>query len=142
MSLPVAQVQQSGQRFSGAILVGPDTALLLALFLSTSMLPRRAQAQTSPDSNSAPSPSAADSYSPSWLFPIDRLDKSLPTWLHVGGEYRDRFEGPTGLGYAPTDDSYVLDRLRVTVAIQPEEWLKFFGEVQDARIFFNHHIQR
>lgn len=117
-----------------------DTSLLLALFLNIGMLPGRAQAQTSLDSNSAPSPPAVDSYSPSWLFPIDKLDKSLPTWLHIGGEYRDRFEGPTGIGYGPTDDSYVLDRLRVTVAIQPEEWLKFFGEVQDTRIFFNRHI--
>lgn len=138
--MPVANVQQSEQRFSGAILMRTDTSLLLALFLNIGMLPGRAQAQTSLDSNSAPSPPAVDSYSPSWLFPIDKLDKSLPTWLHIGGEYRDRFEGPTGIGYGPTDDSYVLDRLRVTVAIQPEEWLKFFGEVQDTRIFFNRHI--
>jgi hypothetical protein len=33
-----------------------------------------------------------------------------------------------------------LDRLRANVAIQPKEWLLFYGEVQDARSFFNHHI--
>jgi hypothetical protein len=64
----------------------------------------------------------------------------LPTWLHIGGEYRDRFEGPTGIGFAAKNDTYALDRLRVTVSVQPEEWLKVFGEVQDARIFFNHDI--
>ena len=115
-------------------------SMLFAVFLGISVLSGRAQAQTSPDSNPASSPSAVDSYSPTWLFPIEKLDESSPTWLRIGGEYRDRFEGPTGIGYAPTDDSYVLDRLRVTVEIQPEEWLKFFGEVQDARIFSNRHI--
>jgi hypothetical protein len=29
--------------------------------------------------------------------------------------------------------------LRVNIRIQPKDWLKFFGEVQDSRIFFNHH---
>jgi Alginate export len=114
--------------------------LLLALFVSTSMLPNRAQGQTNPKSNSAPSPPVADSDAPSWLFPIDKLDESLPRWLHIGGEYRDRIEGPTGIGFTRTNDFYLLDRLRVNVAIQPKNWLKFYGEVQDSRIFFNHHI--
>jgi len=95
------------------------------------------QAQANPNSNPAPSPPAADS---SWLFPIDKLDETFPSWLHIGGEYRDRLEGPTGIGYQGTNDFYLLDRLRVTVAIQPTDWLKFYGEVQDSRIFFNHHI--
>jgi hypothetical protein len=64
----------------------------------------------------------------------------LPPWLHIGGEYRGRFEGPIGIGYAGTNDYYFLDRLRVKVAIQPKKWLLFYGEVQDARIFFNQHI--
>src|SRR5438445_10518861 len=116
------------------------TALLLRLFLgismAISMLSGRAQAQ----SDSAHSPPAVDSDSPSWLFPIDKLDESLPSWLHIGGEYRDRLEGPIGTGFANTSDFYVLDRLRVNVAIQPTDWMKLYGEVQDARIFFNHHI--
>jgi hypothetical protein len=33
-----------------------------------------------------------------------------------------------------------LDRLRVKLGIKPREWLLFYGEVQNARIFFNHHI--
>ena len=140
MSLRVADVQQSEQRLSGAISMRIHTSVLLALFLTMGVVPGRAQAQTSPDSNSAANPSAVDSYSPSWLFPIEELDESLPTWLHLGGEYRDRFEGPTGIGFAAKNDTYVLNRLRVTVAVQPEEWLRFFGEVQDARIFFNHDI--
>src|ERR1700720_3485408 len=116
------------------------TSLLLAFFLGISILPDRAQAQANANSNPAPSPPAADADHPSWLFPVAKLDEVLPPWLHIGGEYRDRLEGPIGTGFADTSDFYVLDRLRVKVAIQPKDWLKFYGEVQDARIFFNHHI--
>jgi Alginate export len=116
------------------------TPLLLAFFFGISMLPERGNAQTHPNSSGAPSAPAADPDSPSWLFPIDKLNESLPGWLRFGGEYRDRLEGPIGIGFRGTNDFYLLDRLRVTVAIQPKDWLKFYGEVQDARIFFNHHI--
>ena len=116
------------------------TPLLLAFFLGISMLPERANAQTDPNSSGAPSAPAADPDSPSWLFPIDKLNESLPSWLRFGGEYRDRLEGPIGIGFRGTNDFYLLDRLRVTVAIQPNDWLKLYGEVQDSRIFFNHHI--
>jgi hypothetical protein len=115
-------------------------SLLLALFLGISMLPVRAQTQANPNSSTALNPSANESDDPSWLFPVAKLDEVLPRWLHIGGEYRDRLEGPIGTNFANTSDFYVLDRLRVKVAIQPEDWLKFYGEVQDARIFFNHHI--
>jgi hypothetical protein len=116
------------------------TSLPLMLLLGASMLSELARAQTNPNSNPAPSPPAADSDSTSWLFPIDKLNESLPRWLHIGGEYRDRLEGPMGTGFANTSDFYLLDRLRVNVAIRPKDWLKLYGEVQDSRIFFNHHI--
>jgi hypothetical protein len=79
-------------------------SLLLAFFLGISMLPDRAQAQTNPNSNPTPSPTAADSDDPSWLFPIAKLDEVLPSWFHIGGEYRDRLEGPIGTGFANTSD--------------------------------------
>jgi hypothetical protein len=78
--------------------------------------------------------------SPSWLFPITKLNEHLPSWIRIGGQYRNRLEGPTGIGFTGTNDFYLLDRLRVRVAIQPRPWLSFLGEVQDSRIFFNHHI--
>jgi hypothetical protein len=115
-------------------------SLLLALLLGTSLFPNRAHGQTNPTPNPEPSPAAADADAPSWLFPVAKLDEHLPKWLHIGGEYRDRLEGPTDIGFTTTNDFYLLDRLRVKVAIQPKEWLKFYGEVQDSRIFFNHHI--
>lgn len=116
------------------------TSLPLAFFFLMSVLPNGAQAQTNSNSNSAPGAAAVDSDPPSWLFPIAKLDEVLPRWLHIGGEYRVRLEGPGGTGFANTSDFYLLDRLRVNVAIRPKEWLKFYGEVQDSRIFFNHHI--
>ena len=115
-------------------------SLPLILLLGAGILLARANAQANTQSNPASSPSAADSDSSSWLFPIEKLDEALPSWLHIGGEYRARLEGPISTGFANTSDFYVLDRLRVTVAIQPKDWLTFYGEVQDARIFFNHHI--
>jgi len=116
------------------------TSLLLALFVGINMLPNRAHAQANTQSNPAPNQPTADSDSSSWLFPIEKLNESLPSWLRIGGEYRDRLEGPIGTGFANTSDFYVLDRLRVKIGIQPKDWLKFYGEVQDSRIFFNHHI--
>jgi hypothetical protein len=75
------------------------TLLLLALLLGISMLPGWTHAQTSPNSNPAVGPLSVESDSSSWLFPVARLDESLPHWLHIGGEYRGRFEGPLGIGY-------------------------------------------
>jgi Alginate export len=116
------------------------TSLSLILLLAGSAFSERVNAQMVSNSSGQPNSQASNPDLSSWLFPIDQLNESLPGWLRIGGEYRDRLEGPTGLGFAGTNDFYLLDRLRVTVAIQPKDWLKFYGEVQDARIFFNHHI--
>src|SRR5260370_20815814 len=104
------------------------------------MLAERAHAQTNTNSNPEPRPPAVDSDSPSWLFPVAKLDERLPRWLHIGGQYRDRLEGPIGIGYTGTNDFYLLDRFRLIIRIHPNDWLTFFGELQDYRIFFNHHI--
>src|ERR1700757_5050620 len=121
------------------------TYILLALVLlaGATIGPGRVNAQEVSDSTvrsqhtATPDPPAA--HDPEWLFPVARLDDSLPHWLFIGGQYRNRLEGPMGIGYRGTNDFYLLDRLRMRVIIQPKEWLSFHGEVQDARIFFNHH---
>jgi hypothetical protein len=125
--------------------------IVLVLLLVSCMVRQRINAQTVPDSSAnagsstnsssagVPNP-AGDDDSPDWLFPITSLDQSLPRWFHIGGEYRGRLEGPTGIGFTSTNDFYDLARLRVNLAIKPKEWLGFYGEVQDARIFFDHHI--
>ena len=104
----------------------------------------RISAQTTTDSTTAQSSRAPDSTAandrPEWLFPITELNERLPKWLRIGGQYRNRFESPSGIKYARTRDFYLLNRLRVHATIQPKEWLRFRAEVQDSRIFFNHHI--
>ena len=134
--------------------VSMRTYVLLTLFLvfGACTAPERANAQQASDPNAQePSdstvgaqvgaesdPSSAHN-PPDWLFPVDKLDDSLPRWIRIGGQYRGRLEGPAGIGYAGVRDFYFLDRLRINVTIQPKEWLRFRAEVQDSRIFFNHH---
>jgi hypothetical protein len=75
-----------------------------------------------------------------WLFPITRLDQSLPPWLQFGGQFRNRVESQDGLGFQSVDDVYNLTQLRLGVYIQPTKWLKLVGVTQDSRVFFNHHV--
>jgi hypothetical protein len=103
---------------------------------SNSNAPEPSNSTVGSQPSAAPSPCETAS----WLFPIEKLNESLPSWIRIGGEYRNRIEGPGGIGYSATRDFYLLERLRVHVTIQPKSWLRFHGEVQDARIFFNHHI--
>jgi hypothetical protein len=122
-----------------------NVLLPLVLLVGVSTTPGQVNTQKSSDpstaaqSGAAPDPATADD-PPEWLFPVAKLDESLPRWLRIGGQYRNRLEGPASIGYAGSRDFYLLDRLRVHMTIQPKEWLLFHGEVQDARIFFNHHI--
>jgi hypothetical protein len=120
-----------------------NALLALVLLVGLSITPGWVNAQTSSDSTT-PSSAARDpstaADTPVWLFPVVELNDHLPGWLRLGGEYRNRVEGPSGIGYTGTRDFYLLNRLRVWVNIQPKEWLTFHGEVQDSRIFFNRHI--
>ena len=117
---------------------------LIGLAFFCGVVAQAQERQTVPDSTTGTQASyasdlAASRESPSWLFPMTELDKRLPSWIMFGGEYRDRFEGPQGIGFKGTNDYYLLDRFRLRAVIQPKPWLGFHGEVQDARIFFNHH---
>jgi len=125
--------------------------IVLALLFGSCMARQLINAQAVPDSNPdsgssansssarAPDPAGSDD-SLDWLFPVHKLNRALPSWLRIGGEYRGRLEGPTGIGFSNTNDFYFLDRLRLKLGVKPKEWLLLYGEVQDARIFFNHHI--
>jgi len=106
----------------------------LAVFLGILLSCGRAWAQ-----QASPAGAPTGSEVPAWLFPVGALDGMLPEWLQLGGEYRSRVELPGGIGRAAVSDSYLLDRLRVNATIQPTAWLRFHGEVQDARIHFNRH---
>jgi hypothetical protein len=125
--------------------------IVLVLLFSSCMARQRMNAQTVPDVNvdsgsstnsATPTPfdPAGSDDSLNWLFPVHQINRRLPSWLRIGGEFRGRLEGQTGIGYSSTNDFYFLDRLRLRLGIKPKEWLLFYGETQDARIFFNHHI--
>jgi hypothetical protein len=126
-------------------------SIVLVLLLVSCMVRQRINAQTAPDVSAGSGPSthsssagvsdpAGSDDSLDWLFPVTKLNRSLPSWFRIGGEYRVRLEGPSGIGFGNTSDFYSLDRLRVKLGIRPKDWLLFYGEVQDARIFFDHHI--
>ncbi len=67
----------------------------------------------------------------------DKLDSTLPKWLRFSGEYRARVEGFTGGGFKPnSEDAYLLSRLRINMMVQPESWLKFAFQAQDAHVFW------
>jgi len=67
----------------------------------------------------------------------DHVNAQLPKWLQLGGEYRARVEGFTGGGFkVNTEDAYLLSRLRLSMTIRPESWLKFGFQTQDARVFW------
>ena len=69
--------------------------------------------------------------------PSDELNKQLPRWLRLSGEFRTRLEGFTSGGFrAGNDDDYLLTRLRINMHIQPASWLKFEFQGQDARVFW------
>ena len=71
---------------------------------------------------------------PAWLSPSTEINKGLPSSLTFSGEYRARFEGYSGGGYAPNStDAYLLSRLQLNLLIHPAPWLKLFGQGMDAR---------
>ena len=75
-----------------------------------------------------------------WLFPLSRLNESLPTWIQFGGQFRNRVESQDGYNFESVDDAYTLTQLRLGVYLQPTKWIELVGVTQDSRVFFNHHV--
>jgi len=66
----------------------------------------------------------------------ERFNSMLPDWLRFSGELRERFEGYSGGGFKPdSTDDYDLHRIRLGMQIKPAPWLRFFIQMQDARVF-------
>jgi len=91
-------------------------------------------AQTPPQVSAtaaAPAPTQRPSDQP---FP-NRFNELTPTWLTVRGEFRDRMEGGTNIGYAPgRDDVYWLNRFRFDVNVRPSSHFGVLVQAQDARV--------
>ena len=75
---------------------------------------------------SAP-PISTEPYGLGDLRPTGALNDRLPTWLQFGLDERFRGEDDR--------DSYLLNRLRVGMILQPANWFKAVAQVQDARSF-------
>jgi hypothetical protein len=63
------------------------------------------------------------------------VNSQLPRWLHFSGEERARVEGLKGIGFGPSEDLWLLNRLRLNLEARPWRWLKFSFQAQDARVF-------
>jgi hypothetical protein len=113
-------------------LVGVFGARLLAAILLTLSL----SAQTNPPQQPGQQDSTNNG-SPDSTQPLDQLNQSLPAWLQFNGQYRNRVERSSGIGYRAVADTYDLSQLRLELSLQPFWWLAFLGETQDAEVFFN-----
>ena len=70
------------------------------------------------------------------LRPTGELNDHLPKWLQFGLDERFRTEGYSGNGFKPDNSaSYLLNRFRFGMIVQPASWLKLVAQVQDARSF-------
>ena len=66
------------------------------------------------------------------------LNRELPSWIRLSGEYRLRVEDPHGIRFQPgASDFYALNRLRLNLQLTPAKNVKFFFQGQDARIVGN-----
>lgn len=66
--------------------------------------------------------------------PMAALDEQLPRWIAFGLEERMRGESMVNQGFKKGDvDTYLLNRWRLRVRLQPTAWLRLVAQVQDSR---------
>ncbi len=65
----------------------------------------------------------------------NEVNSELPPWLRFGGEERARTEFVLGEGFKSVDDYYLLNRLRLNMAVRATGWLKFIFQAEDSRVF-------
>jgi hypothetical protein len=65
----------------------------------------------------------------------NRFNELTPAWLTVRGEFRNRMEGGTNIGYTDgRDDLYWLNRFRFDVDVRPGRNFAVVVQAQDARV--------
>lgn len=63
-------------------------------------------------------------------------DAKLPSWLALGAEYRFRLDTFASSGMRDRgDDTFVVERFRLTTELIPSSWARVLFQVQDARVF-------
>jgi hypothetical protein len=78
--------------------------------------------------------STAPSQDGSILAPVNR---ELPSWLRLAGEYRVRAEGYEGGSYtADNNQGYLLSRFQLNMDVR-FSWFRIFAQTEDARVLGN-----
>src|SRR5579862_3339384 len=66
----------------------------------------------------------------------EQFNQKLPAWLRFSGEFRERFTDLGGAGFKPySTNDYDEQRIRLGMLIQPTNWVRFYVQLQDARVF-------
>jgi hypothetical protein len=66
----------------------------------------------------------------------EQFNQLLPKWLQFSGEFRERFEGYNGGSFKhDSTNDYDLQRIRLGMEVKPTNWVRFYIEMQDARVF-------
>lgn len=76
-----------------------------------------------------------------WVRPAKELNRELPQWIRLDGQFRDRLERFGGIAFHDQQDGHDLTQFRFMTVIEPVPWLQFVGEMQDSRVFFNRQIR-
>jgi hypothetical protein len=107
--------------------------LVTSLLIVVSVSHAFCQAPASPVEVVTPTPPVAATTDPSFLALSSYLNKNLPEWLRVSGQYRIRTEEHTAYSFVPgVNDEYAVSRLRLNFDIAPTSWFHTFVQVQDA----------
>lgn len=76
----------------------------------------------------APNPKKEES-----RIPTVYVNRALPAWIRLGGEFRARTEGRTAFGFRRgSDDGYLLTRLRLSFDFRLKPWFHAFVQGQDS----------
>ncbi|MDO8793525.1 MAG: alginate export family protein [Vicinamibacterales bacterium] len=83
-----------------------------------------------------PAPTAAaPAAAPASVPVFNRVNQSLPAWLRVRGEFRERMEGFNNVAFTDgRDTNFFLSRVRLQATVTPIRALAFVVQAQDARV--------
>ncbi len=113
----------------------------LLFLLAAGLTATAAWAEPNASAKSGPSPDTpgagepATRKSPLEAPAADNLNRELPGWLKLSGEFRTRTESRTAFGYNEgVNDGYALFRTRLNIDVRPSSWAQFFVQAQDSRV--------
>ena len=119
------------------LLVCASTAIVLIASTASAgaQQPEPSVAQPAPQASAQPAAQTAiQTPAPKPPLP-NRFNEVTPKWLTLRGEFRDRMEGGSNIGFASgRDDLYCLNRFRFDVAVKPSPLFAVLVQAQDARV--------